>query len=140
MTIDFVLIGSRELRRLIRTPARGNVVVEDTVKCVSTVDVLLEIEFIKKRRRRNHILRVIREGKCSFYEALSKGYLQTAMLDANAVQNGLFISSDDFYDVQFWEPAIDRQIDPSYSVRLVSLKAYDMNCGTQFHLEIVGNL
>jgi len=137
MNISFVLMGSSELRSLIGTPASGDILITDTIKCVSTVDVLLEIEHIKKRGRTKDILRIIREGKCKFDEAISKGYVYTVMLDANAIQNGLFVTADNFYDVQFWEPAIDQRSDPSYSVRLVSFRSCDVDCGTQFHLEIL---
>ena len=139
MTISFVLMGSRELRRLIRTPASDAILPEDTVKCVSIADVVLEIEHIKKRGRTRGILGVIRNGKCRFHEATSKGYVHTVTLDTNAVQNGLFETTDSFYDVDFWKPAIDRRTDPSYSVRLASFRSYDLNCGTQFHLEILGH-
>ena len=140
MTISFVLMGSRELRRLVSTPASDDILPEDTVKCVSIADVILEIENIKKRGRAKGMLGIIRDGKCRFHEATGKGYVYTVTLDANAVQNGLFDTTDSFYDVQFWKPAVDRQTDPAYSVRLASFRAYDLNCGTQFHLEILGLL
>lgn len=139
MTINFVLMRSPELRRLIRAPASGAIFPQDTVKCVSIADVALEIEHIKKRGRTSGILGVIRDCKCRFHEAASKGYVHTVALDTNAVQNGLFETTDSFYDVDFWKPAIDRRTDPSYSVRLASFKSCDLDFGTQFHLEILGH-
>jgi len=137
MTINFVLMGSRELQRLIRTPASEALFPEDTVKCVSIADVVLEIEYIKKRGRKRSILGAIRDCKCRFHEATSKGYVHTVALDTNAVQNGLFETTDSFYDVDFWKPVIDRRTTPSYSVRLASFRSYDLNFGTEFHLEIL---
>jgi len=138
MITDIVLMDLRELQDLVRTPAKGSVVISSTLKCISVVDVFLEIEQIKKHRYRNRILKVIKKEMSEFHEACNIGYLQIAMLDTNAIQNGLFVNSDDFFNVQFWEGAIEQGTDPAYSVRLVSLKSYDMNCGTQFHLETVG--
>jgi hypothetical protein len=83
-------------------------------------------------------LKIIKEEKSQFHEACDIGYLQIAMLDTNAIQNGLFIISDDFFNVQLWDGAIKEDTDPAYSIRLVSLKSYDTNCGTQFHLETMG--
>ena len=137
MITDIVLMGLRELRDLIRTRATGNILIGNTLKCISAVDVFLEIERIKKRRRRTHVLRIIKEGESRFHEAVHKGYVQIAMLDDNAIQYGLFMSNDDFFTVQFWEPGVDRGTDPAHSARLVSLRSYDIICGTQFHLEIM---
>ena len=96
------------------------------------------IEQIKKRGYRYRVLKTIKEERSGFHEACNIGYLQVAMLDTNAIQNGLFVTSDDFLNVQFWEDAVEHSTDPAYSVRLISLKSYDMNCGTQFHLETMG--
>lgn len=136
MIIDtIVLMDLRELQYLIRAPAEGSTAIGSTLKCISVVDVFLQIEQIKKHGYKNHILKIIKEKKSQFHEAYDIGYLQIALLDTNAIQNGLFITSDDFFNVQLWEGAIKKETDPAYSVRLVSLKSYDMNCGTQFHLE-----
>ena len=138
MITDIVLMDLRELQDLVRTPAKGSVVIGSTLKCISTVDIFLEIEQIKKHGYRNRVLRTIKEEKSGFHEACCIGYLQVAMLDTNAIQNGLFVTSDDFFNVQFWEDAVEHGTDPAYSVRLISLKSYDMNCGTQFHLDTMG--
>lgn len=137
MTINFALLSSRELRRLIRTPASEAIFPEDIIKYVSIADVVLEIEYIKKRGRKRDILGVIRNCKCRLHEATSKGYVHTVALDTNAVQNGLFEATDSFYDVDFWKPVIDRRTTPSYSVRLASFRSHDLNFGTEFHLEIL---
>jgi hypothetical protein len=139
MIIDaIVLMDLRELQYLIRTPAKGSTAIGSTLKCISVVDVFLEIEQLKKHGYRNRILKIIKEEKSQFHEACDIGYLQIAMLDTNAIQNGLFIISDDFFNVQLWDGAIKEDTDPAYSIRLVSLKSYDTNCGTQFHLETMG--
>ena len=135
MITDIVLMDLRELQDLVRTPAKGSVVISSILKCISTVDIFLEIEQIRKHGYRNRVLRIIKEEKSGFHEACYSGYLQVAMLDTNAILNGLFVTSDDFSNVQFWGDAIEHGTDPAYSVRLISLKSYDMNCGTQFHQE-----
>ncbi len=135
MITDIVLMDLRELQDLIRTPAKGSVVIGSILKCISTVDIFLEIEQIRKHGYRNRVLRIIKEEKSGFHEACYVGYLQVVMLDTNAIQNGLFDTSDDFSNVQFWGDAIEHGTDPAYSARLISLKSYDMTCGTQFHRE-----
>jgi hypothetical protein len=139
MIIDnIVLMDLGELQYLIRNPAKGSIAIGSTLKCISIADVLLEIEQIKKHGYKNRILRIIKEGISQFHEACDIGYLQIAMLDINAIQNGLFITNDDYFNAQLWEGAVNEDTDPAYSVRLVCLKSYDMNCGTQFHLETIG--
>jgi len=138
MITDIKMMDIRELQELIRTPASGNVVIDNILKCITAVDVLLEIEHIKKHKPGSSLLRILKEQKSKFHEACNKGYVQVAALDTNAVQNGLFEVGDDFFSAQFWQKVINGGTDPAYSVRLISLRSYDKNCGTQFHFEMIG--
>ena len=137
MITDIVLMDLRELQDLVRSTAKGSVVINSILKCISTADIFLEIEQIKKHGYKNRVLRIIKEEKSGFHEACCVGYLQVAVLDTNAIQNSLFVTSDDFSNIQFWGDAIEHGTDPAYSIRLISLKSYDMNHGTQFHQEIM---
>ena len=140
MTMEIVPIGLTELRSLIGTPTSGTIRVGSTLKCVCAIDLFTEVERIKKRNLSHSTLRIIRERKCMYYEACEKGYVLTAVLDEDAIKDGLFEIVDDFFNAEFWSPAIDPNRDPAYSSRIVALKSYDNIYGTQFHLQISESL
>lgn len=137
MTLQVLLIDSEELRRLISTPATGVPFVTGTIKCAASVELIFEVEHTKKRLVNSHsVLQNIKGKACRLHDALKEGYLHTAALDTAALKCGLFETSEDFSTVSLWEPAVDRRSDPLRSVRLVSLRSYDIDYGTEFHTEI----
>ncbi len=93
----------------------------DEITCCSVADVFLAVERMKKSGKAYDPLTRIKDQKTAFFEAVVNGDLLIASLDTESLQDGLFNNR-----TQLWEPAANHGITPTHSVRLVTLKSFDL--------------
>lgn len=107
----------------------------DSFRCLSTTDLYLEIDRIKKRNISDPSLNLTKTKSCELYYAVEIGYVQMADLDRDALVIGLFDTDSSSYDTQLWQEAIDQQISPAESTRLICMKYFDHIWYTQLLFE-----
>lgn len=121
------ILSLAELRKLIRS--RSNT--KDTVnKCVCMIDLFYEVEKVKKRNMGSKLWNSIRRNDSNLHYRVSTGNIVTLDLDHSSLEQGLFEMSDDHKSLCLWEPAAKTTIPPEDSVRLVSLRYFDICYGT----------
>ena len=138
--MEVIYLSLPELRELMKTSINSSVArTEDAIRCISTADIFCEVERTKKDNMAHPTLRLIKRRECKLHSAINCGYLVTADLNSYSLEDGLFEMGDDFYSFEFWEDAVLPATDPAHSVRLISLRSFDANWGTGFHLATTDN-
>jgi hypothetical protein len=118
--MEFILISDEKIQELLKREnafEREN----DSFTCCSVADVFLAVERIKKSSGTYEVIRRIRDYNTTFHATLKDGYLQMISLDAEALQDGLFDQR-----TQLWELAANQRVTPTHSVRLVTLRGFDL--------------
>ncbi len=125
--MDESILSLAELRKLIRS--RSNTT--DTVsKCVCIIDLFCEVEKVKKRNIGSRLWNSIRRNDSNLHYRVRTGNIVALDLDHSSLEQGLFEMSDDYKTLGLWEPAAKTTIPPEDSVRLVSLRYFDICYGT----------
>ena len=104
-----------------------------------TVEEFYLIECIKKEDISAQVLRLVRNRKCQLYSAIDCGYIVTADLSIDSLENGLFKVGEDYYSFELWDDAINLTVDPATSAKMISLRSFDLIWGTSLYANTMSN-
>ena len=139
--MDLIYLGLSELRELMGSPANPDMVrIDDTIKCISTVEIFYEAECIKKDDISAQALKLVKNGGCELYGAIDCGNVVPADLNIDSLENGLFKVGEDYYSFEFWDDAIKPTVDPATSVKMISLRSFDLIWGTDLCSSEIGTV
>lgn len=138
--MDVIYLGLSELRKLMESPLDSDIVsIDDIIRCISTVEVFYEVECIKKTDISAQALKLVKNGGCQLYGAIDSGYIVTADLNIDSLENGLFKVGEDYYSFEFWDDAIQSTVEPAISVKMISLRSFDLIWGTDLYSSTISN-
>lgn len=129
--MDVIYLRLSELQKLIESPILSDrVKLDDTIKCISSVEILYEVERIKKGDISALALKLVKTKTCELYNAIDCGYVVPADLNINSLENGLFKVGEDYYSFDLWDDAVQLMVDPATSIKMISLRSFDSVWGT----------
>lgn len=138
--MDVIYLRLSELRKLMESPLGSDIMrVDDTIKCICTGEVFYEVECIKKDDISTQALKLVKNRGCELYSAIACGYIVTADLSIDSLEKGLFKVGEDYYSFELWDDAMQATIDPATSIKMISLRSFDLIWGTDLYTSAINN-
>lgn len=128
----FILRTPQEIKKLLLLNSVFEEV-DSELFIFSIPDLIYVIEKIKKKNPAHPILSKLLNDDSNLVNAHKKGIVLLQHIDQETLRIALFEhSSFDYSEIRIWDKAINREISPYESIRMIALKFFDELYSTDF--------